>query len=158
MFWKKIASWQHALLLTIITGQSHISKVIVLSQVPKNTFDVVLEVIPLETQLFGHLDIMQRWFNSVFWLIFRKWKSGQDVWHRACSLSPCTALTPHNKKDKGNNAVLQKEYMLQLIWKISNCSNKFLRDIKKALPEAQQTHGIVSITWVISPTSKHANS
>ena len=38
-------------LLTILTGQSHISKVIVLSQVSKSTFDVVLEVIPLEAKL-----------------------------------------------------------------------------------------------------------
>ena len=38
-------------LLTILTGKSHISKVIVLSQVSKSIFDVVLKVIPLEAQL-----------------------------------------------------------------------------------------------------------
>ena len=39
-------------LLTILTGQSHISEVIVLSQVPKSTFDDVLKVIPLEAKFF----------------------------------------------------------------------------------------------------------
>ena len=39
-------------LMTILTGQSHISKVFVLSQVSKCNFYVVLEVVPLETQLF----------------------------------------------------------------------------------------------------------
>ena len=41
----------HLHLLTILTGQSHISEVIILSQVSKNTFDVVLKVIPLEAKL-----------------------------------------------------------------------------------------------------------
>ena len=39
-------------LLAIITGQGHISEVIVLSQVPKSTFDDVLKVIPLEAKFF----------------------------------------------------------------------------------------------------------
>ena len=37
-------------LLSILTGQSHINKVILLSQVSKCTFDVVLEVVPLEAK------------------------------------------------------------------------------------------------------------
>ena len=41
-------------LLTILTGQGHISKVIVLSQVSKGNFDVVLEVVPLEAKFFRH--------------------------------------------------------------------------------------------------------
>ena len=45
-------------LLTILTGQSHISKVIVLSQVSKCTFDVVLEVIPLKTKFFQHFNFV----------------------------------------------------------------------------------------------------
>ena len=44
-------------LLTILTGKGHISKVIVLSQVSKRTFDVVLEVIPLEVKFS---DILMR--------------------------------------------------------------------------------------------------
>ena len=47
-------------LLTILTGQSHISKVIVLSQVSKCTFDVVLEVVPLEAKFFRHFDSVCR--------------------------------------------------------------------------------------------------
>ena len=39
-------------LLTTLTGQSHISEVIVLSQVSKSTFDVFQEVVPLEAKLF----------------------------------------------------------------------------------------------------------
>ena len=39
-------------LLTMLTGQSHISKVIVLCQVSKSAFDVFLEVIPLKAKLF----------------------------------------------------------------------------------------------------------
>ena len=39
-------------LLTILTGQGHISKVIVLSQVSISNFDVLLEIIPLEAKFF----------------------------------------------------------------------------------------------------------
>ena len=39
-------------LLTILTGQSHIREVIVISQVSKSNLDVVLEVVPLEAKLF----------------------------------------------------------------------------------------------------------
>ena len=39
-------------LMNILTGQSHISKVIVLSQVSKRILDILLEVIPLETEIF----------------------------------------------------------------------------------------------------------
>ena len=46
-------------LLTILTGQSNISEVIVLSQVSKSTFDVILEVIPLKAKLFRHFDAAQ---------------------------------------------------------------------------------------------------
>ena len=43
-------------LLTILTGQSHISEVIVLSQASKGSFDVLLEVVPLEAELFRHVN------------------------------------------------------------------------------------------------------
>ena len=43
-------------LLTILTSQSHISKVIVFSQVSKCTFDIFLEVIPLEAELLRHVE------------------------------------------------------------------------------------------------------
>ena len=41
-------------LLTILAGQSHISKVIVISQVSKSAFDVLMEVVPPEAKLFQH--------------------------------------------------------------------------------------------------------
>ena len=54
-------------LLTILTGQSHISKVIVLSQTAKSTFDVILKVIPLETELFTkHLLVLMDLFFSCY--------------------------------------------------------------------------------------------
>lgn len=37
-----------------LTGQSHISKVIVLSQASKIPFDVFLEGVPLKARLFRH--------------------------------------------------------------------------------------------------------
>ena len=41
-------------LLTIHTDQGHIFKVLVFSQLSKGTFDILLEVIPLETKFLGH--------------------------------------------------------------------------------------------------------
>ena len=38
-------------LLTILTGQSHITEVIALSQASNDTFDVFLEIVPLEAEL-----------------------------------------------------------------------------------------------------------
>ena len=38
-------------LLAILTGQSDISEVIVLSQASKGIFDVLLEIVPLEAEL-----------------------------------------------------------------------------------------------------------
>ena len=43
-------------LLTILAGQSDIGEVIVFSQVPESTFDVLLKVIPLEAELFRHVN------------------------------------------------------------------------------------------------------
>ena len=43
-------------LLTILRGQSNIRKVVVLSQVSKSVFDVLLEVVPLEAELFRHVE------------------------------------------------------------------------------------------------------
>ena len=43
-------------LLTVLRGQSHIRKVVVLSQVSKSIFDVLLEVVPLEAELFRHVE------------------------------------------------------------------------------------------------------
>ena len=40
-------------LLTILTGQGHISEVLVLPQLTKGRSNVFFEVIPLETKLFG---------------------------------------------------------------------------------------------------------
>ena len=54
-------------LLTILTGKGHISKVIVLSQVSKSTFDVVLEVIPLEAKFFRHFDACSRLDLNWYW-------------------------------------------------------------------------------------------
>ena len=47
-------------LLTILTGQSHISEVIVFSQVSKSTFDVFLEVVPLEAK-FSDIWMLHSW-------------------------------------------------------------------------------------------------
>ena len=41
-------------LLTILTGQGHISKVSIFSQLSKCTNCILLEVVPLQTQLFWH--------------------------------------------------------------------------------------------------------
>ena len=38
----------------ICGSQGHISKLIVLSQIPKCCIDIFLEVIPLQTKFFGH--------------------------------------------------------------------------------------------------------
>ena len=48
-------------LLTILAGQSHIGEVIVFSQVPESTFDVLLKVIPLEAQLLWHFEELILW-------------------------------------------------------------------------------------------------
>ena len=39
-------------LLTILTGQGHISKLIVLSQVSNSQSDIAFEIVPLQTMLF----------------------------------------------------------------------------------------------------------
>ena len=39
-------------LLTILTGQGHISEMFVLSQISKGGFNIFLEIVPLEAQLF----------------------------------------------------------------------------------------------------------
>ena len=39
-------------LLTILTGQGHISELLVLSQISKGRADILSEVVPLQTQLF----------------------------------------------------------------------------------------------------------
>ena len=44
-------------LLIILTGQGHISEVIVLSKVSKGTFDVVLNIVPLLI-----LDVLEMWY------------------------------------------------------------------------------------------------
>ena len=41
-------------LLTILTSKSHIIKVSAIPQVTKRRFYIVLEIIPLKTQLLGH--------------------------------------------------------------------------------------------------------
>ena len=46
-------------LLTIIANQSHISKVIIFSEVSKGTLDVVLKVVPAEAKLFRHVQRMK---------------------------------------------------------------------------------------------------
>ena len=41
-------------LLTILTGKSDIDKVVVLSQVPKSFYHILLEIVPLEAKFFRH--------------------------------------------------------------------------------------------------------
>ena len=42
-------------LLTVLTSQGYISKLIVLSQTSKCRVDIFLEVVPLQAKLFGHV-------------------------------------------------------------------------------------------------------
>ena len=42
-------------LVTILTGQSHISKVKVLPQIPKGFVNIGIKVIPLEAKLLWHV-------------------------------------------------------------------------------------------------------
>ena len=41
-------------LLTIFTSQGHICEGLVSSQIPESHFDILLEVVPLQAQLFWH--------------------------------------------------------------------------------------------------------
>ena len=65
-------------LVTILTGQGHISKVIGLSQISICTPDIVLEIVPLQAELFIHIGDI--W--CVTWVTFEK-SSALDI----CSFS-----------------------------------------------------------------------
>ena len=83
--------------LTILTGQGHISELLVASQIPKSGADVVTEIVPLQTDLFLgplHFCEISVW---LFWRSFFLWgekrdssrigRLGKPIWQR------CNAFT-----------------------------------------------------------------
>ena len=56
-------------LLTILTSQGHISKLSVISETAKCTVDILLEVIPLKTEFFRHLLLMDVMGWDILWVL-----------------------------------------------------------------------------------------